>query len=39
MVDIIKNLHFFNALLILIAGTVTGVWGLILFFMKKQTII
>jgi heme A synthase len=39
MVDFINNLHFFNAILILIAGTVTGVWGLILFFMKKQTII
>ena len=39
MVDFISNLHFFNAILILIAGTVTGVWGLILFFMKKQTIV
>src|SRR5579863_10786890 len=39
MVDFISSLHFFNGILILIAGTVTGVWGLILFFMKKQTII
>ncbi|MGH2494409.1 MAG: hypothetical protein ACRDIV_06870 [Ktedonobacteraceae bacterium] len=39
MTGFIANLHFYNALLILIAGTVTGVWGLILFFMKKQTII
>ena len=39
MVGLISNLHFFNAILILIAGTVTGIWGLILFFMKKQTII
>jgi heme A synthase len=39
MVDFISNLHFFNAFLIMIAGTVTGVWGLILFFMNKQTII
>ncbi|HKV60076.1 MAG TPA: hypothetical protein VJO32_17425 [Ktedonobacteraceae bacterium] len=39
MTDFIANLHFYNALLILVAGTVTGVWGLILFFMKKQTII
>ena len=39
MVDFISNLHFFNGILILIAGTVTGIWGLILFFMKKQTII
>jgi len=39
MVNFISSLHFFNGILILIAGTVTGVWGLILFFMKKQTII
>lgn len=39
MTDFIANLHFYDAILILIAGTVTGVWGLILFFMKKQTII
>lgn len=39
MVDFLSNLHFFNGILILISGTVTGVWGLILFFMKKQTII
>jgi len=39
MVDFISNLHFFNGILILIVGTITGVWGLILFFMKKQTII
>jgi len=39
MVDFISSLHFFNGILIMIAGTVTGVWGLILFFMKKQTII
>jgi heme A synthase len=39
MVDFISNLHFFNAFLIMIAGTVTGIWGLILYFMKKQTII
>ena len=39
MVDFLSNLHFFNGILILIVGTVTGIWGLILFFMKKQTII
>ncbi len=39
MVNFISNLHFFNAFLILVAGTVTGIWGLILFFMKKQIII
>lgn len=39
MVDFLSSLHFFNGILIMIAGTITGVWGLILFFMKKQTII
>lgn len=39
MVDFLSNLHFFNGILIMIAGTITGVWGLILFFMKKQAII
>lgn len=35
MVDVISNLHFFNMVLVLATGVVTGVWGLILFFMKK----
>jgi heme A synthase len=39
MTEIISNLHFFNMMLVLASGTITGIWGLILFFMKKQTII
>jgi heme A synthase len=39
MIDFLSSLHFFNGILIIIAGTITGIWGLILFFMKKQTII
>ncbi|HWZ18090.1 MAG TPA: hypothetical protein VNW73_04780 [Ktedonobacteraceae bacterium] len=35
MVDVISNLHFYNMVLVLASGAVTGVWGLILFFMKK----
>ncbi len=35
MVDIISNIHFLNVVLVLASGAVTGVWGLILFFMKK----
>ncbi len=35
MVDVISNLHFFNMVLVLASGAITGVWGLILFFMKK----
>ncbi len=39
MTEIIANLHFFNMILVLASGTITGIWGLILFFMKKQTIV
>jgi heme A synthase len=39
MTDIVSNLHFFNMILVLASGTITGIWGLVLFFMKKQTII
>ena len=35
MVDVISNLHFYNMVLVLASGAVSGVWGLILFFMKK----
>ena len=35
MVDIISNIHFLNVVLVLASGAVTGIWGLILFFMKK----
>jgi heme A synthase len=38
MVNVVSNIHFFNAFLILASGTITGIWGLILFFMKKQTV-
>jgi heme A synthase len=39
MTNFVSTLHFINMILVLASGTVTGVWGLILFFMKKQTII
>ena len=35
MVDVISNIHFLNVVLVLASGAVTGIWGLILFFMKK----
>src|SRR5258708_14486282 len=35
MVDAISNLHFLNVFLVLASGTISGVWGFILFFMKK----
>lgn len=39
MTELVKNLHFYNMVLVLAAGTITGIWGLILYFMKKQVII
>src|SRR5260370_11632652 len=35
MTDGISSLHFFNVFLVLASGTISGIWGLILFFMKK----
>lgn len=35
MVDVVSTLHVLNMVLVLAAGTITGVWGFILFFMKK----
>jgi len=35
MVDAVVQLHYFNLFLVVAAGLVAGVWGLILFFMKK----
>jgi heme A synthase len=39
IVDIVVEMHFVNMILVLAAGTITFIWGFILFFMKKQTII
>lgn len=35
MVNVISNLHFLNMFLVLASGTISGIWGLVLFFMKK----
>ncbi len=35
MIDVLSSLHFYNVFLILASGTISGIWGLILFFMKK----
>ena len=32
MTDIIANIHFLNALLVLVLGTITWVWGFIVYF-------
>jgi heme A synthase len=35
MSNIFVNLHFLNMFLVLATGTISGIWGLMLFFMKK----
>lgn len=35
MADFIAQLHYFNLFLVLVASLVAGIWGLVLFFMKR----
>ena len=35
MIGVISNLHFFNMFLVLASSTISGIWGLVLFFTKK----
>ena len=35
MVDVVSTLHIWNMFLVLAAGTISGVWGLILFFSRR----
>ncbi len=35
MVDVFSTLHVWNMILVLVTGTISGVWGLILFFSKR----
>ena len=37
MVDVVSTLHVWNMILVLAAGIISGVWGLILFFSKRET--
>jgi heme A synthase len=39
MANFIAQLHYFNLFLVLAASLVAGIWGLVLFFMKKTTTI
>jgi heme A synthase len=39
MANFIAQLHYFNLFLILAASLVAGIWGLVLFFMKRTTTI
>jgi heme A synthase len=38
MLSFVLNLHFLNMILVLAISTITGVWGLILYFQKKEVI-
>jgi hypothetical protein len=38
MLDFVLTLHNYNVFLVLIAATVVGVWGLVLYFTKKAMI-
>ncbi len=35
MLDFVLSLHYYNVFLVLIAATVVGVWGLVLYFTKR----
>jgi heme A synthase len=35
VLDIVVTLHLYNVILVLAAATVTGIWGLILYFTKR----
>ena len=37
MADFILTLHSYNVYLVILAGAVTGIWGLILFFTSRKT--
>ena len=38
MLNVVIELHYLNLFLILALGLITGIWGLVLYFMKKTTI-
>lgn len=38
MQSIVTNLHLYNMVLVLATSTITGIWGLVLYFQKKEVI-
>ncbi len=38
MQPIVLNLHLYNTLLVLLTSLITGIWGLVLYFQKKEVI-
>jgi len=37
MLQVVVQLHFYNMVLVLAAGLITGVWGLVLFFRERRS--
>jgi heme A synthase len=38
MVPIVESLHLYNMILVLAVSTITGIWGLVLYFQRKNFI-
>lgn len=38
MLAIVRDLHLYNMYLVLAASVITGIWGLVLYFQKKEAI-
>lgn len=36
MLEVVRQLHFYNMLLVLAAGSIAGIWGLILYFRERR---
>jgi heme A synthase len=37
MLEVVSQLHFYNMVLVLAAGTIAGVWGLVLYFRERRS--
>ncbi len=36
MLEVVSQLHFYNMVLVLAAGTIAGIWGLVLYFQERR---
>jgi heme A synthase len=37
MLEVVSQLHFYNMVLVLAAGTIAGIWGLVLYFQERRS--
>ncbi len=37
MLEVVLQLHFYNMVLVLAAGTIAGIWGLVLYFQERRS--